>query len=78
MAELNLENAFIDALLEEKWTDAHIHFERICNDESMDHYNPAFFTYGYFNYVNVYSRIQEIVEQDGYVDWFDNVSFFCI
>lgn len=71
-----MDSAVVEAILKEKFVCAHIHFERICDNNTMDGYLEELFNPKYFHYVDVIERPSKYIGSSKYADWLSKVSVF--
>lgn len=77
LTKLGVRQDVINAILKEKWTDTHMHLERIiCHERNLpliiDH---VYFTPGFFYYVNILDRPQHAFFGDYFMNALDKVLF---
>jgi hypothetical protein len=62
--------------MKEKYCDAHIHFERICDGDNLEYYDSNYFTPSHFNYIDIVERPQKYIDSLKYFNWLSEVIFF--
>jgi hypothetical protein len=65
----------VEAILKEKYCDAHVHFERICNSNSTEGYSTEYFNSDFFAYVDIMERPERYLSCSKYEEWLSNVIF---